>query len=227
MTVDELYTLIRESLNRGTTLDAVIPSYIAGAVRQIEELVDVRDMEKWYDFTMDETDNPPYTALPDRFKKIPEAGFVRVNTANAGDRPKWEYLSKMPPSMQISRVGRPQRYWLYGRSFMVMDALPDKEYSFEARILEYTQFPAEGSSSSHWLLDRAPLTLHGKVMTDMSMFIREDDPRIVQGYKTQFTEGLEVLRVAEEYSKESDSKMEIEFWPDHIPFDKAFHDSET
>lgn len=222
MTVDDFYELVRQTLNRGSTLDAQIPHYIQGAVRQIEDFVSVRDMECWAKFTLTKGQDP-VSAVPERFK---EEKWVRLNTANAGERPKWVYLIKTQPHNLISREGQPERYWAYHRQFFLFDAKPDQDYNLEALIYQYTNFPAEGSGKTHWMVDRAPMMLHGKVMMLMSAFIREDDPRIVQSFQQQYQDGLRTLEIAEEFAQEANGPGEMEYWPDHIPFDRAFHDTE-
>lgn len=222
MDIDDLYTLIRGTLVRKTVYDSYIPMYLEGAVREIEGKLNVRDMEGWFDFTIT-SGSDPITELPSRFKEI---DFVRRNTADAGKRPKWEYLAKGQPHNQISRVGMPERYWEYKRQFLVLDAKPEEDVDFESRIFRYTEFPAEGSGLSHWLLDRAPMLLHAKVMIMMAPFARLEGPTVVQGFKDQYAEALATLIAEEDNAEEGGIDPQMEYWPEHIPFAEGFDDNE-
>ena len=224
MDVAEFYQWVRETLNRGSKLDSVIPHYIRASVREIENKRDFQHLEWWAQFTI-QKNAKPIIALPTELKHV---DFIRWNSANAGEEPKWNYLSKADPEKTVHRIGDPKLYWMASRELAVLDAKLDKTRDFEIFAYRYSNFPdeADGKKVSHWLIDAMPLGLHAKVMLGMSGFIREDDPKMMQNWGNLYSEAVNDLIMEHDMAREENKTAEMIFWPDHIPYDMAFEDRE-
>lgn len=226
MDVAEFYSWVRKTLNRDNTLDSVIPHYIRAAVREIENKRDFSKLEYWATITFTPSTNP-IIQLPSRIKRV---RFLRYNIAEAGKRPKWFYMKQVFPEEAVSRVSdNPEYYWMKGRDFIVMDAqLASKDRVVEMSAYRYTEWPDEedGQGAEHWLLNAIPNGLHAKVMMAMSGFIREEDPNMIQTWSAMAQEAIKDLIDEDARMMEQYGPGEMMYWPDHIPYDKAFEDSE-
>lgn len=226
MDVAEFYQWVREGVNRGDTIDSSIPHYIKAAVREIENKRDWQKLEWWAEFPLTPADDP-IISLPEDLKQIE---FLRYNTADAGKRPEWEYVHKAGPEKIISRVDdNPELYWLNEKKLLVLDAKLDKKTrDFEIKAYRYSSFPDEnaGTDVQHWLIDAIPTGLHAKVMMSLAPFVRQNDPRILQIYQALYTEAIGDLIVEDERAKAANIIPEMVYWPEHIPYDRAFRDNE-
>lgn len=224
MDVAEFYQWVRSTLNRGTTLDNVIPHYIRAAVREIENIDSFHQLEWWATFSLTTSDDP-IISLPDRLKEIK---FIRYDVSDAGKRAKWVYLTETSPRQLISRVGLPERYWMKGRQLAVLDAELSEDLDFEIKALRYSEVPDEsaGDGVSHWLIDAIPAALHARVMLLMSDFMREDNPNMIQLRRQLYQEGVTLLQDENAHAEAANAPTVMEYWPEHIPFDKAFADNE-
>ena len=227
MDVAEFYQWVRETLNRGDTLDSVIPHYIKSAVREIENKRDFSQMEWWATFTLTPSDDP-IISLPARVKQI---RFIRYDIEETdGNRPKWVYMTQGSPRAQIARRSdNPRHYWLKGREYIVFDAqLDQKDRDFEISAYRYSDFPDEenGDGVEHWLVNAIPTGLHAKVMVAMAGFMREDDPNMIRNWRQLAIEAISDLEYDDEMAKEWNGPTEMVYWPEHIPLDKAYQDVE-
>lgn len=226
MDVAEFYQWVRDTLNRGTTLDSAIPHYIKSVVREIENKRDWQKLEWWAEFTLSPSDDP-IISLPSQLKQI---DFVRFDVSDSGDRAEWEYMKRASPEEVISRVDdNPELYWVNEKNLLVMDAkLDEKTRTFEIRAYRYSDWPDEnaGDGVNHWLLDAIPLALHAKVMLAFAPYVRQNDPRILQNWQGLYTEGISDLITEDERAKAANTIPEMIYWPDHVPKAKQFRDSE-
>lgn len=226
MDVAEFYDWVRKTLNRGTTLDDVIPHYIRAAVKEIENKRNFSKLEYWAFITFTPATNP-IIQLPDNIKRV---RFLRYNIAEEGKRAKWKYMKQVFPEEAVSRISDfPEYYWMKGRDFIVMDAqLHSKNRTVEMAAYRYSHWPDEvdGEGVSHWLLEAIPNGLHAKVMTAMAGFIREEDPNMIQTWNAMAQEAIKDLIDEDARTMEQYGPGEMLYWPDHIPYDRAFEDSE-
>lgn len=224
MDAAEFYEWVRETVNRGTTRDVVIPHYIRAAVREIENKRNWQALEWWAEFSLTTTDDP-IISLPSELKQI---NFLRFNTADDGKRPKWEYVHRAKAELTISRTGEPKLYWQKGRKLLVLDAKMDENRDFELNAYRYTSFPDENAADgvSHWLVDAIPMGLHAKVMLGMAGDIRENDPKMIQLWQNNYAEAIRTLIEEDDMAKEAGIDPVMEYWPDWIPRSKAFEDTE-
>jgi len=218
----DFYQFVRDTLNRGNTLDNVIPHYIRAAVREIENKRDFLQLHWWGEFTLTPSDDP-IIDLPSGLKKV---NFLRYDVSDAANRPEWRYVYQAAPQEVVSRLSDdPKYYWLQGRFQAILDAKLDSvDRKFELSAFRYSQFPSEsaGVNTNHWLVDAIPTGLHARVMMLMSGYIREDDPNMIRNWGQIYNEAIRDLEVEDEYTREANAPSEMIFWPEHVPYDKAF-----
>lgn len=222
MTSAEFYDMVRETLNRGSTLNGVLPQFIQMSLRQIEQSYPFSFLDWWADATLKKGEQ--IINLP---IKIRNMEFLRMDENPDGDVPKWHYLSKMDdPKQTINRRGVPERYWINKRACLVLDAIPERDWDIQIRAKRYTEFPAETSTEPHWALSEGTATtaLWAYTMFILSQHIREDDPNLRQGYGQIYQQALNNLISEEAQFEANAAPTEMIYWPEHIPLDKAFRE---
>jgi len=222
--VAEFYQFVRDTLNRGNTLDNAIPHVIRMSIKEIENKRDFLQMHWWGEFTLTPSDNPVIN-LPDDLKRV---NFLRYDIADSGNRPRWEYVRQVSPAETVSRVSdEPKFYWLQGRFQAVLDSkLSSKDRDFELSAFRYSTLPKEdeGSGRHHWLIDAIPGGLHARVMILMAGYMRDEDRHLLRNWTQIYNEAVRDLEIEDEEAKEANAPNEMIFWPEHIPYAAAFSD---
>ena len=216
----EFYDWVRQTLNRGNTLDSVIPFYIKAAVREIENKWDFQQLEWWSATDLDPSCEPIFP-LPGRLKSV---RFLRYDVAG-GEPRDWRYLERAKPEHMLNRTSDwPRKYWLKNRDYFVLDAqLATATRRFELSCYLYSDFPDEADGNQHhWLVDAIPLGLHAKVMLGLAGYMREDNTAMMQNWQRLASEAVYDLIREDQYVQEDTVSAQMDFWPEHIPHHLAY-----
>lgn len=213
MNFGQFKNLVRTAVELGDTLDDVIPQFFNMAVRQIEGQHDFVDLQWWRRFTL-QADEVPTIQIPPSYKRI---DFLRVNFETREEEPpQWKRLDRVAGHRLANRKGWPDRFWVQGRQYVVIDAMPPKDIEAEILLYTFSEMPEE-DEDSHWLLDVSPQTVFARVMLDLAAFqVKEAGSADWQIYQNQWEQGLEKLIEADNWNRDSGTVEEMEYSPDHL-----------
>ena len=172
MTLAAFKTLVRDEMNRGTTLDSAIDSKARQAVRWMERNSKLRYMHRWVSFTIDSSVADPRIITPPTL--IRSLDFFRIVAADSGGNDLFSYLTKVNP-MDVDSVPKtqPTCFWFDADQFMVLNATPDQDYNAEIGYWQHTDVAALADGSEHWLFDNAEDVLLHHVMMGMAPYVKE------------------------------------------------------
>lgn len=186
-------------MKRGTSLDSYIPGQTKLAVQWIE---------RNYTFTYMEVFRLLQLVTGDRIVPMPKnvaiksVKFIRLINLDG----TYGYLKSVGPQDLMGLRANttvpagndvvPRAYFRIGLSQLVLDAVPDTEWSGEAIFYEYTDWPTD-LATQHPLLSIAADVLLAQVQLFMAVNILKDD-RMAALYKATRDEGLNTLTRAED-----------------------------
>lgn len=210
MNLGEFHTAVSTALNRGTTLDARIPTMVAMAAQWIERNYTFKYMEKFKLLQVKEGDRtvllPPATI-------IKGMKFLRI----LDDAGEFFYPRKIEPEdatgvgMQPTSSTVPASYYIVGNHTLVFTGVPTEDLNGEAMWWEFTDWPIK-ADSNHFLLSAAADVLLAQTLLNMAAFVLRD-ARMVEGYKLMRDEGMNTLtRTADEMAYSGQS-AEMQYRP--------------
>ena len=192
MNLGEFHDDVRASLGRGTSLDALIPSWTRRAALWIERNRTLQYMRKYAVVEIDiETNDTP------RFIEIEGAGFKAVEMLRwiTADGEYHAVTPKDPRDFPRLETGTPIYYWLDGVSRIVLASTPNENLSGELVVATYTSWPGQ-LTAQHWLLDAAFDVLFARTMMNYARHAR--DAGAYQTYKTELDDALLGLYAADD-----------------------------
>lgn len=191
----DIYDQIKDSLARGSTLDAIIPSYTQMAARWIERNYSLKYMERFAEFNMlTDSEQPRMIELPNR--RIKSIRFLRIPQ---GD--EYFYLKKIDPQDQKHVPKVADSYWQDGWCSLVLSAPVAEDTLFEIGFYEYSAWNT-GREACHWLSENCPDLLTSLTLMRLARRIR--DERMFLVYKGERDEALKTLMDSNDESDFSD-----------------------
>lgn len=193
MVLSELHSEISRAIARGTSWDAVIPTYARRGCRFIERNFTLQYMKVFLEFTIDaEAANPRRVSLPSGIKK---EEFIRL----LNDDASYAYMEKIAPQQVTSLVTeQPRAYWLSGTDEIWLSSIPDKDYNAEIYCAVYSTWPTL-DAGTHWLLENAEDVILASSVLQIAPAIRLDEKSaglfgdmLKAGLKTLIDESIEL-----------------------------------
>lgn len=190
MTLVEFHDLVRTSLRRGTTLDAVFPTYAKLAGLWLERNYNFKYMEQFRLLQLVEGDRT--VNLPSN-KIVKGISFIRLIDDDSGE---YTYLRRVNPrDLDGTETSTPTAYWVSGVRTVVFNNTPDEALSGEAVFLEFTDWPT-GPSETHTLFDIGTDVLLYQTLIHMAGFLRDAD--MVAAYKQLRDDAIITLLLSED-----------------------------
>jgi len=225
MNLGEFHSLVSESLNRGTSLDARIPSKVRQAVRWIERNYTYQYMRRWLSGTID-------TSLPDAeviplYQLYPKA--IEAVRLWPSDNPRSQFhdLKRIDPKERTSRTTDVSGYWLDGVNSIILDGTPTDvsgSIPYEIHLHQYTAWPTD-TNYEHWLIDNAEDMLLYTTLFYMGVSLR--DSRMIADYKALRDEAQQTLHISEQEIQNNDRSASMVYNPvDYTP-DQWFSDDDS
>lgn len=177
MTIDlgEFHTQVAGALKRGSTVDALIPSYVERTARRIEKNYTYLYMEKFAEFIVDASASFPRTIqLPagqDLTKTIEMLRWI--------DSTDFSYNTIFevdPRRITQRKTAAATGYWRQGNDFLILDNKPDVNYDYEIIWSEYTDWPTD-LNAAPWLVKNEVSLLMAETLLEFAGFLRDKDMR--------------------------------------------------
>lgn len=219
MNLGAFQSMVSTTLNRGTTLDSRIPLRVQMAAQWLERNYSFKYMEAFR--LLQVVQGERVIDLPSN-QVIKAWKFVRL----IRDDGSYMYLNKVEPE-DILGIGNPapnatfttrnekprlSAYWVVGNSQMVLNTVPDTDWSGEGMWLAYTDWPTD-PSAEHPLMNMASDVLLAETLLLMAAFDLRDQ-RMVAGWKEIRDEGVNTLTRAEDENKYGGESLTMAFVPE-------------
>lgn len=182
MTLATFHADVALELNKGTSLNAVIPGKVRQAARWLERNYSFDYMKTFQSFPLIIGDTA--IALPARFKSMI---FLRMTFAGDVD---FTYLEKVDPTLvsQLSTTVNPTAYWIDGNQSIRFDGTMQEALTAQIYFNQFTSWPSSPYATTPALLDIAEDVLLLKTMEYMGPYIR--NPELQLQYKDLLKDAL-------------------------------------
>lgn len=187
--VSEMKELVKDAINRGSTYDSVIFTYIGRAVRFLEQNFSFNYMRY--------KDEDNFRILVDtRSYDFPEFCKRFIDWEWTGSDGSVTHMKKVQP-FELGEIedGDPSVYYTEGDSLLWLDKTPDTAYSANLWYYRYTDWANVELSDSPWLVVNAEGLL--RVQTVILMGPRLRDPKLIALMNEEKKEHLRVMSIAE------------------------------
>lgn len=200
----ELKTQLRGTHGQGTTLDPLLTTFIRQGVKWIERNYTFLYMEKFGELTI--KSNTSFPRLIDlESDRVKDISMFRI-TLDSG---LFHYLKKIEVNkMTKVQTSIPYGYWVQGVSFMVLDNIPDQDYSAELTLVEYTPW-SDSDNYTNWLLNNADDVVYKAAMVEISLYLR--DYKSVQFWQDQRDRGIKTMIIADEETRGANTDEYMEY----------------
>ena len=184
MSLADVHTQVSRLINRGSTFDSQIPSFVKQAARFIERNYTLKYMERVTPIFIAEGESEFYY----NEGKIKSIEFIRLDL----DSGEYIFLKKGDPEdFEISKIGRPSAYWLEDEtSRLVLDRTADLDYNGTMFAAKFTSWPTDDSKTP-WLVENAEEILIARAVFYMAPLIR--NPQLGAWQSQIWNEGIMTL----------------------------------
>jgi hypothetical protein len=219
MNLGEFHDRVARALGRGTSLDASIPVWVEEAVQEIENNYTFQYMKRWVEISVD-ADAAQAHIISLYNTPIKEIASLRYYNSDAE---RWVPI-KGPKNEQdrLTRpAGFPSSFWLNGVNGVVLDAIPDEDYTIEGNLRVFSSWQAGQDAFEHYLIDRHRKLLLSQAVLGANMELR--DPRLAQIYEAMNQKAWTGVNVAEEALQHGgDTGAQMDWEPPYDEFDENF-----
>jgi hypothetical protein len=201
MLMSAFYTIVSGELQRGTSLDSIIPQKVADAVKFIERTHTFKHMERFVTFTLDPTQDYPRTySCPQGLKSVV---FMRIVLSDG----RFKYLPEVDPKDVLQTETKvPNAYWQDGMDYFWLDNTPDEEYDAELSANVYTTLPA-ANVEAPWIINNWSDLVLAQTMVEFGPKIR--DEKVIAYYKGQREEKMQGAVLADAELREKNAPAEM------------------
>ena len=199
MKLGDFHSRISAALRKGSSLDGLIPGWVAESANLIETAYTFSWMKKTVVF--DSIDFaaavPNQLTMPERVKNI--EWLRTAQTGGDGSRTWLEPLLGVDP-LEVSSIGKgwPQAFWLDGLDYIYLDAVPpagtNTALVLQMKYAEYTDWPGDDNATPS-LLTRGQTLLASETLLLASQETR--DPRLTDVYTARRDRAFQALVAAE------------------------------
>ena len=203
MNLGQFHARVASALKRGSSLDAMIPFWVAEAARVQEQNYTFSWMVQTTAETLPAGNVPLVFPLDPLVKSV---NWVKPVLNPGTDGTSWygEQLRGVS-SDQVQGItgGNPQGYWIEGTSggyVLKFDTVPQAAFSFLIEQNVFTDWPADDAATPTLLL-RGQLVLFSQTLV---LFAQEQrDPRMFDTYSTTLQGAMNLLLRADEELKQA------------------------
>lgn len=204
MDLATLTSALSDECNKGNSLtDATIQQRIRMAMDNIERSRDWFYMRSFDNITLDPNAvNPRRIDQPARLRAV---HFVRI----ARDDGSYVGLDEVDPKdITKNNMDIPKGYWRDGTQYWWLDNTPDKAYTLEYGVEQYTEWSSDDAFEPWLLAHASDLMLH-QTMILLATYLRE--PEIMQMHKPLRDEAAQTLREVDDEMKYSNHPLRMGF----------------
>ena len=200
--LSEFHVMVQDALGRPALNDRV-PKRVAMAVAWIERNYTFQYMRTWRELSVSATQDYPYIISLHNIQ-LKGIELMRVRRLdNDGEIIFDAPMKKVHPQDRDRRgSGKPESYWLNGRSSIILNTIPDEDTTFECHLQEFTNWSYEQDNFTHWLLDNATQLLLCRTLMMMALPAR--DRGLYDVWKPEFDLEISTFKVSEEEIQAND-----------------------
>jgi len=214
LTLAEFHTMVEDAIGR-PALYSRVPKRVAMAVAWIERNYTFQYMRTWRSLSVSADATYPHI-LSQAGMNIKGVDLLRIKDLDDdGEIVFHPPLKKVKPQDRERRgLGRPESYWVNGRSSIVLNSIPDEDMDFEIHLQEFTSWNYNQDDFTHWLLDNAAQLLLCRTMMMLALGPARD-AELYGTYKADFDLELSTFNVSEEEIQSADF---VQVWepPEYI-----------
>lgn len=199
VSLGDFHTLVEDALGRSTSVTSLIPLRVRMAAAWLEKNYTFQYMRQWRTLeVLAAAEYPHIISLHNINIKRVELLRRRMAAIPAdGGYVFSDPLKSLKPQDRSRRgYGVPESYWKNGMSSLVLNSIPTENMTFEANLVEFTNW-GSGSTWTHWLLDNATQLLLARTLMILGS-TRLRDPKLWETYKAEFDLEIQAMGVAQE-----------------------------
>ena len=203
MVLQDIHDAVRLGLARGTAFDGAIPKQVALAAAELEQNKSYQYMEQFGEFTVDSTGDEPYViSLPDKqIVNVKEIKLLRFLAEDGTFFP----LQRIDPEQMINRLtGIPDRYWLQGDNYIVLNKTPSQDLSYNLHYAAFTIWPNK-DDATNWLIQNGTQALIQQTLFNFASLTRDIENAGL--YAAQLDRALNTLNRADDELKYNDRDL--------------------
>lgn len=169
MLVSEFYTLVRDTIKRGATLDSNMVAASRQALNDLEKARTFKYMERFVEFNMQSTSILPRSLVtPDKPFKAIRGMWTVATDGTLG------HLTQMDPvDLHKIEKGKPDHYWLDAFDYFWWDKTPDQDYKCNMSYIRYSSWPTT-LSEEPFILTYAEKYMMAQTIINMAPVMRDD-----------------------------------------------------
>lgn len=216
MALSDFYPKVARALGRGASLDSRIPDWTEAAAEFLEQNYSFQYMRKTGTVAVDHLGISPWRIdLPS--PKLKEIDLMREVQTFPGNFQVYGQALKPVQESSVSALdaGVPAGYWLDGLSAIVLDVVPQRDFTFGLSWYEFTDWPGD-ESATPTLLARYQSLLKGQTILVAAAELRDtrlneifSDPNSLVSVPTMLNAALR----SEEALKATSEVTEIPYVP--------------
>lgn len=179
--------------NKGTTLDAIIPTKVFAALRSLEQNASYKWNERLLTLEVDQNpENPHVLMTPGDLKSI-----IALKASNAGWGIDSIALEELPPqTFNFGATREPRGYWLQGNKAIWFDAALEPGTQVFLWYNSFTDRQRMNPELEHPILDYGYNALLAYTMMNLAAFCRE--PSWLESYGALAQTAVTTLAIADE-----------------------------
>lgn len=177
MILSDFHTRISQAIRRGTSLDSVIPAWVAESANVLEMNYTFSWMRRTASATLETgADVPNQIAMPN--SRVKSIDWIRPVLSAQDDGTEYygdKLLGVDPDRVTAITLGVISGFYIDGLDYIYFDAVPTEDTDFRIRYAEYTDWPSDTSASpalllrGHAVLAAETLLLYAQEMRDLRM----------------------------------------------------------
>jgi hypothetical protein len=192
----DFHDLVKDTYNRGTKLDAVIPAFTRQVARWLERNYSFKYMHVLESFVVDpDGTTPRLVTLPNEPKELRFVRFVLQPSTvyNSTSVVKYAYLRQIDPKESYGRaVEIPTEFWMNGTRELEMVSMTDEtvDLDLEVDASWYTDWPTDADEEP-WLILNAEDVMLAAVCIALGPY--DKNPDMMLRFQPLFDRGIETL----------------------------------
>lgn len=189
----DFYADVALEANKGTTLDAIIPTKVFAALRSIEQNASYRWNERLLTLEVDQNpENPHVLMAPGDLKSI-----IALKASREGWGKDSIALEELPPqSFNFGSTREPRGYWLQGNKAIWFDAALEPGTQIFLWYNSFTDKQRMHPDLEHPMLEYGYNALLAYTMMNLAAFCRE--PAWLESYGALAQTAITTLAIADE-----------------------------
>lgn len=201
--VQDFYDKVSSEINRGTSYDSIIPTFVARAVQFLEQN---------YTFEYMKVSDPDYYNIltgvttydyPDNCKSF------RLWRIYKDDGTFQDLTKVQPDGVTATTTDIPTGYYTDSRDSIILDNEPDEDYTAVLFFNEFTNWNDVELGDSPWIVVNAEALLVAQTIILLGPRLR--DPKLMSLHENNKKEALRVMALSEEAATQEDEDPALEY----------------